>query len=101
VDGDAISRALGFLDDYAVPMARRAFGEAALPEAERDARRLARWILRQSPTPARCGAWQTGRASRHLSVSRRRWPSSPNSAGCAPQQGARAAAGGGNVPIGR
>jgi Protein of unknown function (DUF3987) len=51
VDGDAISRALGFLDDYAVPMARRAFGEAALPEAERDARRLARWILRQSPTP--------------------------------------------------
>jgi hypothetical protein len=48
---NAITRALGFLGDYAVPMARRAFGEAALPEAERDARRLARWILQQSPTP--------------------------------------------------
>jgi hypothetical protein len=43
---DDLSRALGFLADYAVPMARRAFGEAALPEAERDARRLARWYLR-------------------------------------------------------
>ncbi len=51
VDLDAITRALGFLADYAVPMARRAFGEAALPEAERDARRAARWLLRQSPTP--------------------------------------------------
>lgn len=51
VDLDAIARALGFLFDYAVPMARRAFGEAALPEAERDARRLARWLLRQSPIP--------------------------------------------------
>jgi hypothetical protein len=51
VDLDAVTRALGFLADYAVPMARRAFGEAALPEAERDARRLARWLSRQSPVP--------------------------------------------------
>ncbi len=51
VDLNALSRTLGFLADYAVPMARRAFGEAALPEAERDARRLARWVLRQSPMP--------------------------------------------------
>jgi hypothetical protein len=51
VDLDAIARAVGFLADYAVPMARRAFGEAALPEPERDARRLARWLLRQSPMP--------------------------------------------------
>lgn len=47
---DDLVRVLGFLTDYAVPMARRAFGEAALPEAERDARRLARWYLRQ-PVP--------------------------------------------------
>jgi len=51
VDADAVVRALGFLADYAVPMARRVFGEAALPEAERDARRLARWWLRQNPPP--------------------------------------------------
>ena len=42
-----MARALGFLAGYAVPMARRVFGEAALPEAERDARRLARWYLRR------------------------------------------------------
>jgi hypothetical protein len=51
VGTDAIARACGFLSDYAVPMARRVFGEAALPEAERDARRLARWYLRQDPRP--------------------------------------------------
>jgi len=50
---DDATRAVAFLSDYAVPMARRAFGEAALPEAERDARRLARWYLRQPrPRPA-------------------------------------------------
>jgi len=48
---DAVVRAVGFLAGYAVPMAKRTFGEAALPEAERDARRLARWLLRQSPVP--------------------------------------------------
>jgi hypothetical protein len=49
---DDLTRAVGFLADYAVPMAQRAFGEAALPEAERDARRLARWYLRQAvPRP--------------------------------------------------
>jgi hypothetical protein len=47
-----VLRAVVFLQDYAVPMARRAFGEAALPQAERDSRRLARWLLRQSPRPA-------------------------------------------------
>ena len=39
---DDAARAVGFLADYAVPMARRAFGEAALPEPERDCRRLIR-----------------------------------------------------------
>jgi hypothetical protein len=45
-------RAVTFLADYAVPMARRCFGEAALPQSERDARRLARWLLRRQPVPA-------------------------------------------------
>jgi hypothetical protein len=47
---DDVVRAIGFLREYAVPMARRAFGEAALPETERDARRLASWYLRR-PIP--------------------------------------------------
>lgn len=51
VGEDAMRRATAFLAVYAVPMARRVFGEAALPEAERDARRLARWLLRQAPCP--------------------------------------------------
>ncbi|MBI0535090.1 DUF3987 domain-containing protein [Roseomonas sp. KE2513] len=50
VTEDDTARALAFLADYAVPMARRVFGEAALPQAERDARTLARWYLRQ-PVP--------------------------------------------------
>jgi hypothetical protein len=45
-------RALTFLADYAVPMARRCFGEAALPEVERDAKRLARWLLRRQLLPS-------------------------------------------------
>ena len=46
-----VGRALDFLADYAVPMARRCFGEAAIPEAERDSRTLLRWILGQKPIP--------------------------------------------------
>jgi hypothetical protein len=56
---DDVVRAIGFLSEYVVPMARRAFGEAALPEPERDARRLARWYLRQPhPRPAVVGECQ-------------------------------------------
>jgi hypothetical protein len=51
-----ILRAVTFLSDYAVPMARRAFGEAALPQAEQDSRRLARWLLRQKPRPGTLNA---------------------------------------------
>ena len=32
-------------------MARRTFGETALPEAERDARTIARWLVAQDPVP--------------------------------------------------
>ncbi len=58
-----VLRAVAFLNDYAVPMARRAFGEAALPQAERDARRLARWILRQNPRPATLNAKELRRVA--------------------------------------
>jgi hypothetical protein len=44
--------AITFLSDFALPMARRTFGAAALPEAEKDARRLARWLVKQNPVPA-------------------------------------------------
>jgi hypothetical protein len=52
VDADSVARACGFLVEYAIPMARRVFGAAALPEAERDARRFARWFMGREPRPA-------------------------------------------------
>jgi len=51
ITGDAMARACDFLENYAVPMARRCFGEAALPEAERDSRRLARWLRQRTERP--------------------------------------------------
>ncbi len=47
----AMQGAVMFLQLFAVPMARRVFGAAALPEAERDAARLAKWLARQAPLP--------------------------------------------------
>ena len=35
------------MESYCLPMARRCFVDASLPEVERDARMLARWIIRQ------------------------------------------------------
>jgi hypothetical protein len=43
--------AIAFLDAYATPMARRCFGEAAMPQVDRDAIALARWIAAQKPLP--------------------------------------------------
>jgi hypothetical protein len=43
--------AIALLADYAVPMARRCFGEAALPQVDRDAIALARWIGAQAELP--------------------------------------------------
>jgi hypothetical protein len=51
IEGWAVAAAADFLEDYAVPIARRVFGEATLPQAERDARTLARWLVRQTPLP--------------------------------------------------
>ena len=52
----AIVAALAVLESFAVPMARRTFGAAALPQVERDARRLARWLAQQRPPPATVNA---------------------------------------------
>jgi hypothetical protein len=60
----ATMAALGLLEGYFVPMARRAFGDAAWPEAERDAAALARWIAAQRPVPERVNA----RELRHKAV---------------------------------
>ncbi len=43
--------AIAFLESYCIGMAQRAFGEAALPETDRDALALARWLMAQSPMP--------------------------------------------------
>jgi hypothetical protein len=48
--------AIGFLDAYATPMARRCFGEASLPQADRDALALARWLKAQDPLPGTINA---------------------------------------------
>lgn len=56
VSRQAVRAALGFLDAYALPMARRAFGEAALPQTDRDAIALARWLRTRAPIPATVNA---------------------------------------------
>jgi hypothetical protein len=60
----AVADAADFLEGYAVPMARRVFGEATLPQAERDARTLARWLVRQAPLPETINARELRRMSR-------------------------------------
>ena len=43
---NATNAAAGLVTDYFLPMARRAYGDAVLPDDERDARTIARWIVR-------------------------------------------------------
>jgi hypothetical protein len=52
----AVGAALRLLEGYALPMARRAFGEAALPQADRDAAALARWLRAREQMPATVNA---------------------------------------------
>ena len=59
-----VAAAADFLESYAVPMARRVFRESALPQAERDARTLARWLVRQVPLPKTINARVLRRMSR-------------------------------------
>jgi Protein of unknown function (DUF3987) len=51
VDMWAVASAADFLEKYAIPMARRVFGAAGLPQTERDARAIARWLVTQEPVP--------------------------------------------------
>ena len=43
----ATTAAAALVTDYFLPMARRAYGDATLPEDERGARTIARWILKE------------------------------------------------------
>jgi hypothetical protein len=47
---DGLVAAAAFADDYAKPMAQRVYGDAALPEAERNAAVLARYIRKHAFT---------------------------------------------------
>jgi hypothetical protein len=60
----AVLAAIGFLEGYAVPMAKRTFGDAAWPQAERDAATMGKWLLVQRPLPIVVNA----RALRHKAV---------------------------------
>jgi hypothetical protein len=56
----AMLSAIGLVDGYFLPMARRVFGEAAIPEQDRRAMVLARWI--GETRPARFNARDTRRS---------------------------------------
>jgi hypothetical protein len=47
----AVAAALGLIGDYFMPMAERVYGDVALPEEERLATVLAKWVFSQSPMP--------------------------------------------------
>jgi hypothetical protein len=47
----AMLAAIGLVDGYFLPMARRVLGEAAIPEDDRRAMELARWIMQARTTP--------------------------------------------------
>lgn len=49
VDVLHVVRAIALWEDYFAPMAARVFGDAALPEVDRDARTVARWIAQERP----------------------------------------------------
>lgn len=50
ISTDVLMRVLVFLDRYAKPMALRVFGDAALPQGERNAATLARYIVKAKAT---------------------------------------------------
>lgn len=51
VSAEAVLSALLLIETYLIPMGVRVYGEAALPEVERDAAALARWIMAQGVLP--------------------------------------------------
>jgi Protein of unknown function (DUF3987) len=51
ISARATIAAIAILNEYAAPMARRCFGEAALPEVDRDTKVLAQWTRQQANGP--------------------------------------------------
>lgn len=49
ISRDAVAAAANILNGYFRPMAERAYGDAAVPEVDRLAATLARWIMRNQP----------------------------------------------------
>jgi hypothetical protein len=49
ISAEALAAAARLMQDYFVPMAERTYGDAAATKAERDARTLANWIIRNRP----------------------------------------------------
>lgn len=49
IGADAVMRAISLYDEYLEPMAHRVFGDAALPQVERDAAAIARTIVATRP----------------------------------------------------
>lgn len=49
IDRKAVIAAIALMEEYFKPMAERVFGDAALPEGDRLAAVLARWILKERP----------------------------------------------------
>jgi hypothetical protein len=47
----AVTAALAFLESYALPMARRTFGDAATPPVDRDPAALAKWLTGLADQP--------------------------------------------------
>jgi putative DNA primase/helicase len=46
---ETVEAVADFLESYAMPMAARVFGDAALPPVERNAATIARWLLKHGP----------------------------------------------------
>lgn len=65
----SVIAAITFLHDFALPMTRRTFGAAALPEPERDAWLLARWLIKQRPMPEMVNAKSLRRMARGPAIS--------------------------------
>lgn len=65
----SVRAAVVFLRGFAIPMARRTFGAAALPQPERDAHRLARWMVRQNPLPETVNARELRRMAHGPAIS--------------------------------
>ena len=57
IDLDTTLAALRLVDDYLIPMARRVYGDAALPEAETDAAAIARLIVARKVGAERGGRY--------------------------------------------